>query len=496
MSLTDNLSEEDRLTSTVLASWVGDDPDGFVDTFEFRFFDESNEPGAEEDWIQTAKNDTLILLPIESGFKIANVVFEVRAIDNEGTKDPSPARTVFPIQNSPPEIRLSSFDLPPDTTFPIFSLAWTARDPDGPQNLDRIEISLNDSLNFVSLPVDIDFVTIQAQNLGRDVVGNSAEASVFLGRGFIPSEITIPDLRLDSDNVLFLRSVDATDTTSTVERYEWYVKSSSSNILLVNDWRKNTNLTIQSYHEDILNSYLPAGAGYDVWRITDPVLTGNTGVAPRSDALPPNAVPTLQQFLANYDFIYWISSASTNRVTANNFPLVASVMDVFFSEGGKLMMHTPMTEPLDPEANASNPALAILPLDDLVILPDSLRRLSIVNEANITPIGSLPDISVPLPPLAVQQFLIGQLPFISTSSSTIPLYEAEYEYLTLSGSSGPWPGSSLVMSISADQRIGLFALPLINESSGAPILTGTDGDPEAARDVVRFMLESLGFPKQ
>ncbi len=51
----------------------------------------------------TLSSDTLILLPIERGSRTANVAFEVRAIDNEGIKDPTPARTVFPIQNSPPE---------------------------------------------------------------------------------------------------------------------------------------------------------------------------------------------------------------------------------------------------------------------------------------------------------------------------------------------------------------------------------------------------------
>lgn len=494
-SLADNLADEDRLTSTVFASWVGDDSDGFIEAFEFRFYDIAVTPGPEDDWVLTASNDTLVLLPISSGNKIADVVFEVRAIDNEGEKDPTPARTVFPIQNSPPEIRISSFDLPPDTTYPIFSFAWRASDPDGDQNLERVEISLNDSLNFVSIPVEADFITFQAQDFGRNAAGNAVDSDIYLGRGFVPTEIVVPGLRLNDNNIMFIRSVDATDTTSVLERYEWYVKESQSDILFVNDIRKNTNERLSAYHQELLRSYLPAGSIFDIWNVAEPFVTGNTGNAPRSDALPPNAVPTLQQFLGQYQYIYWISSASTNSVSGNNFPLAASVLDVFFNGGGKLMVHTPVTAPLDPEANASNAAVAILPLNDLTAVPDSVRRISLSPNSAVTKLNDLPAVVTPLPDLMVEQFIVGPLPFVATGASIIPLYEADYEYQTLDRASGPWPDSRLVASISADQRVGLFSLPLINEQTGAPIVVGSDGDNEVAREVIRLMLESIGFPK-
>ena len=494
-SLADNLTDEDRLISTVFASWVGDDPDGFIDAFEFRFYDVDFSPAPEEDWVMTVNNDTLILLPIESGNKIADVVFEVRAIDNEGVKDPTPARTVFPIQNSPPTIQFLSFDLPPDTTFPLFSLAWRASDPDGDQNLDRIEVGLNDSINFVSLPVDADFITLRAEDFGRNASSSTVNTDVFLGRGFVPTDIDVPGLKLNDNNIIFLRSVDATDTTSVVQRFEWFVKASESNILLVNDFRKPSTQRITTFHRELLRSYLPAGSVFDEWDISEPFVTGNTGNAPRSDALPPNAVPTLQQFLGQYEFIYWVSSASTNSVPGNNLPLAASVLDVFFGGGGKLMVHTPMTAPLDPEANESNAAVSILPINDLVLLPDSLRRLSLSPNASVTALNDLPSIAQPLPTLAIQEFIVGPLPFIATGASVIPLYEADYRYLTLNNRSGTWPESRLIASISADQRVGLFALPMINEQTGAPVIAGEDGNAETARDVIRLMLESLGFPK-
>lgn len=496
-SLVDNLSDEDRLTSTVFASWSGDDPDGFVQSFEFRFFDRSFQPAEEEGWTATTANDTLILLPIERGSKTANVAFEVRAIDNEGVKDPTPARTVFPIQNSPPSIRFSSFDLPPDTTFALFSFAWRAQDPDGDENITRIEISLNDSTSFVSLPFDVDFVTLRADNLGRDVpAGTPLESRVFFGRGFVSTDITVPGLMPDADNTLYLRSVDATDTTSTLERYTWYVKRSNSNVLFVNDYRKASNPIVQGYHIDILQEYLPTDVAIDVWKISDPFVTGNTGNAPRSDALPPNAAPTLQNYFNEYQYIYWVTTASTNSVQGNNFPLAASVMDGFFDRGGKLMIHSPITLPNDPEENLNNPAVAILPVNQLVLLPDSLRRLSLSSGAALTPVNAVPGVSTALPELRVQQFIVGALPFVADGASTVPLYEAAYRYLALNNNQGTWPGSSTVASISADQRIGIFTIPMVNEQTGNPILADSTGNGEAARDAVKLMLESLEFPKR
>lgn len=496
-SLVDNLDENSRLISTVSVSWTGDDPDGFVKQYELRFYFEDATPAPEADWSLTTATDTLILLPIEQGERTANVTFEVRAIDNDGIKDPTPARTVFPIKNSPPTLKISSFDLPPDTTFALFSFAWTADDPDGQQNITNIEISLNDSTSFVKLPSDVDFVTFIAPNLGRgESAGSAIDTELFLGKGLVSSGITVPGLKTDDLNTFYVRSVDATDTTSTLARHEWYVKQSKGNVLLVNDYRKSSNPTLQSFHVNLLGEYLPEDAGIDTWHIAEPFVTGNTGNAPRSDALPPNASPTLQSYFNQYKYIYWITTASTNSIQGNNFPLAASVMGDFFDQGGKLMVHSPITLPNDPENNLDNPAVAILPLNQLVLLPDSLRRLSLPTGSVISPTNSLPGISTPLPELVLQQFVIGALPFIAEGASTVPLYDGAYRYLGLNNRSGDWPGPSTVASISADQRIGIFTIPMINEQTGVPILTDANGDGEAAKNAIKLMLESIGFPKR
>jgi hypothetical protein len=495
-SLVDNLSNAERLSSTIFASWTGTDPDGFVAAFEMRFYSAGAAPGPEADWVQTTRNDTLVLLPIPRGDRIADVVFEVRAIDNEGAKDPRPARTVFPIQNAPPSIRFSNFDLPPDTTFHVVSFAWVAEDPEGEENLSRIEVSFNDSTTFTALPPDAAFVTFVGDVDRTDDSQTVTGAEVFIGRALQRADITVPGLRLDAPNTFYLRAVDATDTTSVRRDFSWFVKKPRGQVLFVNDHRKSTFPTVQRYHTEILREYLPPEIVIDVWNVTQPFVSGSGGSVPRSDALPPNADPTMRRMLASWDYIYWISTNTVNSVSGNNLPFVAGVLDVFFDQGGKMMVHTPITQPQNPEDNLGNPAILLLPLSQLFVRPDSLQRLELGRDAGISPVTALPGVAEALPELASNNFYINELPFWAQGANVIPLYEADYGYLTRFGARGAWTLPRTVASISADRRVALFALPMVNEQSGAPLLTGADGDPDAPRRAVKLMLESLGFPKR
>ncbi|MBO6576395.1 MAG: hypothetical protein JJ896_16910 [Rhodothermales bacterium] len=492
-SLVDNLAGNIRLTSTVLVSWSGTDPDGFVSGFEVRFFG-TTEPATGE-WTFTTSNDSLVLLPIPRGERIADVVFEVRAIDNEGLVDPTPARTVFPIQNSPPTIRLGQFELPPDTTFPLVSFSWRADDPEGLANLSRIEISLNDSTTYVPLEPDVDFVTLVGPT---DVSGGLAtDAEVFTGRGFFRSGQTVPGMRLNEENTFYLRAVDQTDTTSVIERYTWYVKAQTSDVLFVNDYRKSTNPRMATYHLGVLQDYLPAGREVDVWDLTRPFTTGSAGGTPRSESLPALADPTLAQTLARWNYIYWLSTSTTDRISTNNLPFAAASMDTFFDNGGKLMVHSPVSLPIESDEAEVNPAIFLMPITELITFPDSLRpSLRLAFNAPLTPTGTLPGVSEPMPPLKSSGFQINTLPYVATGANVIPLYDARYRYVTRQGSrQGTWTGPSTVASISGDRRVGLFAIPLINEQTGADLLVGENGDPTAPVRAVHLMLESLGFPR-
>lgn len=507
-SLVDNIPDEDRLASTVLVSWTGTDPDGFVEAYEVRVFAEGQRPGGETGWSRTTRNDSLILLPIERGERTANVTVEVRAIDNEGAKDPTPAQTIFPVRNSPPTFAFDLFEAPPDTTFPVVTFAFRADDPEGLDNLARIEIALNDSLNFVALPPDAEFVTLVAEVDRDDPSQTTAEARVYLGRGFQTTTLRVPGLRLDAENVFFARAVDQTDTTSVLQRYPargesttWFVKKPKTDVLVVNDYRKSTNTTVLAWHLGVLEDFL--GFTPDVWNVPLPYGSGSTGSLSRSPLLGPGQEPFLLETLALFTDIYWVTTASTNSASRNSLPFAVPALDRFFAEGGRMMVHSPITLPAstDFEDNLDNPALFLLPISSLVPLPDSLRSLLLPRDAAVRPQQPLPQTGTALPALKTTEFIITTLPYEAADSRTVPLYTADFEYSTRVGRrSGLWPGPSVIASMRLDDtqqpQVGLMTLPLVNEVSGAPLLVGADGDADAGREAVRLMLESLQFGRR
>ena len=209
-----------RLVSTVDVAWSGTDADGVVVAYEVRGYPVGAglpTPEAEEGWGRTTRRDSLLLLPIPLGFSEADVAVEVRAVDEDGAVDPTPARTIFPIINSAPTFRLIGAEAPPDTTWPVISFSVAAADRDGDVNLAGVEVALNDTTSgFFRLPADVTFFTLVAED--PRATGTTG-AQIFLGRGFQNSGMTLPDLRLDADNVLYFRSVDQAGATSPLIRY-------------------------------------------------------------------------------------------------------------------------------------------------------------------------------------------------------------------------------------------------------------------------------------
>lgn len=497
-SLVGNIEDADRFTSTVFVAWSGTDPDGFVVAFDLRYYDDGAAPGPEEGWTRTTRRDSLVLLPIPPESEVANVVFEVRAVDNDGDVDPTPARTVFPIRNSPPTFRLTQALAPADTTWPVFSFGWTAADPDGPESLRAVEIALNDSTGFLALPPEVDFVTLVAQD---PKVSGETTAEVFYGTSFIPSGLTISGLRIGEENVLWARAVDQTETASPLARFpaeeeaSWYVRQQTSDVLLVNDYRRSENTRVMPFHRETLAGYTGT---FDEWNLATPFSTGNNPVIATSDALPTAASPTLRRTLALWRYVYWVSDQTTDRVQGYNFPVAAGVIDLFFESGGRLFVQVPVKLPTDPEENQNNPAINILPLSGLIDIPSTyvFNNLRIEGGATVEPVQPVPGTGQTLPPLRTVQLIVGTLPF--PTGESIPLYEVDY-YATRTSQAGggreDWTGPETVAAMSSDRRVALLALPIVNAFNGNLLYEGADGDPDAPRRAIQLILEGLTFPR-
>jgi hypothetical protein len=496
VSLVDNFEGRPGLTSTITVSWSGTDPDGYVAAFDVRFFSSDSlsfyDANPETGWTRTASRDTTALLPIPGGEASANVAFEVRAVDNVGAVDPEPARTVFPIRNSPPTATLSSLELPPDTTWPVLSFVLGADDPDGFVDVTGLDVSFNDSTSFVRLPAETEFVTFVATDPGAE----TTDAEIFLGRALIPTGLTVPDLRLNSDNVLFVRSADRTDTTSTVLRYPdpdgdrpFFVRRVQSEVLLVNDYRSSRDETVLPFHRETLADYL-GGAAFDEWDLSSPSQVSGTASPAYADNLPTSTDPTLGRTLRLWTYIYWVSKQATNTVRGNNLPLAATVFDGFFADGGRLFVNVPIDVPNVASAAGDNAAIALLPTSGFVDPGDSNLRLRA--DTPIVPVANVPGTDRPLPPLQTARLLTGASPF-EVGGGVIPLYEADAFYL--SPTNEDWTGSQVVASMDESRRVALMGLPLVRETTGGLDFVGADGEEDAVTEAIQLILEGLTFPR-
>ena len=486
-----------RLVSTVDVAWSGTDPDGVVLAYEVRAYavgDGLPAPDPEEGWGRTARRDSTILLPIPLGFDTADVAVEVRSIDDDEAKDPTPARTVFPIRNSNPTFRLVDAEAPPDSTWPVVSFSFASGDPDGEANLLAVELALNDTLSgWTRIDPTTTFLTLVAQD--PRATGTTG-AQLYLGRGFSNSGVTLPGLQLDGENVLYLRAVDQAGATSPTLRYpaldedeqplgSFYVRRVTSDVLLVNDYRSSGDDLVLGIARQSLAVH--GTADYDEWDLS---ATPQSSSSPSfSDALPATQEPTLRQTLALWNRIYWVSNAVTNRVSGNNFPRAAGVLDLFFEEGGRLLLHSPVSFPQSEDEAQGNPAVDVLPLAGLVEFPDGVRALRAGTGTPVRPVSEVPGTGRTLPPLQTSRLLTSALPY-EPGPDDIVLYRlAFYENNTPSNA---WEGSEVVASIRADQRVAFFALPLF--SGPNPLFAPADGSSEGVPEALAVLLDGLDFP--
>ena len=485
--LTEDLGDR-RLISTVRLAWSGTDPDGVVTAYEVRAYQSDAAPAPDAGWARTTRRDSTILLPIPFGQVTANVAVEVRAIDNDDAVDPSPARTVFPIRNSDPELSLSRTEVPPDTTWPVLSFAFAASDPDGELNLAAVELALNDTLGALArLPADATFATLVAQDPGAA----TTTADVFVGRGFVSSTITLPGLMLDADNVVYVRAIDQAGATSRWRAYPdpddddatMFVRRVTSDVLVVNDYRSQSGPTpIGEATVQVVRDAL-AQQGTTDFQEWDLSRTIQIPAAPRfSDALPATADPTLRRTLALWDRIAWVSNSATAAATGYNLPKAAGVLDLFFDQGGRMLVYVPITLPQGTDGGASNAAIDVLPLRELIEYPAGARALTAQSGTPLTA-APVPGTTRQLPALRTARFFYNAVLPYSVGPDDVSLYEMPFTLDT----GAPWTGARTLVSIRADRRVALFTLP----NNGA--FESADGSGDGIPEAISVLLDALDF---
>jgi hypothetical protein len=140
----DTLGTTDTTYSRLVLHWYGDDPDGEIIGYQYRW----NAPPSDTIWKSTSKVADTFYVPIRSQF--AYFTFYVRAIDNDSLIDPTPARMTFPVVNSPPIVRfpfafMQYYDTARFTSFGYMTFNWDGGDPDGDETVTGFDFFLGDS---------------------------------------------------------------------------------------------------------------------------------------------------------------------------------------------------------------------------------------------------------------------------------------------------------------------------------------------------------------
>lgn len=486
-----NMPEGKRLVSQVNISWWGDDPDGYIAGYEFFIGDPAER--SEEDWQFTQKTDSVFILPIPEGNIEADVQFYVRAVDNDEARDPEPASLTFPIKNTAPSVSFPFNETPPDTTYRIFSFGIEADDPDGFENLNRIEIALNDTSDsgWKEIELDVSFITLRVDDTSEEPM-----ASVMIGRSAIESEITFESINLDAENEFFVRTIDNAGAISNVISHTWFIKKQRSKVLFLNDYYGFFSQDRKELHLSLLQS---AGIGQvDYMDISDGEVSGGTRV-PLSTAFPHRSLaePTINMMLAEWDYIYWISD-DLDR----NIGYALEITSRFFDEGGKMFVNIPIE--LLGDRNSIYQFLPFQGVENATY--DEPNRSPQFRIRNCTEVNAFQSIRFDFSPeLRFKENVFPTYPIIPFSES-VPLFEADFSLLLANPrESADYSGNSVISVMNSEGNliyfgidIDQFTTPNTPETSrNNPCEDPDTGDtlpPSDLSGLIEFLtIETLGF---
>ncbi|MCK4546348.1 MAG: hypothetical protein KAW17_02810 [Candidatus Eisenbacteria sp.] len=218
-------------------SWWGEDMDGEVTHYLFRFlYDSAEWRAGDTSWVTTTATESTFYLPVSN--ELAVHTFEVTAVDDDGAEDPTPARINLIVRNSQPEVSFEDLARLPDTTLTAITFFWTGKDTvDGNDTITEYLIWLDGQ----AAPYSLDNL-VSHYTFGRD------------------------DLRGGDGRTrtVYLQAVDSGCDSSEIATYSWYVKQPTGRILLIDNVPGSLVGASRSdeFYRDVLDSLALLGEPY------------------------------------------------------------------------------------------------------------------------------------------------------------------------------------------------------------------------------------------
>ncbi len=430
--------------SKLTINWWGDDPDGIVVGYYYKWNDDN--------WTFTKENKIDFALQIGASDTLYN--FSVAAVDNSGNGkydknitqngidygaepfedlnnddiynegepfidigiiDPTPATQKFPIKNTTPTIEWNQLTTLPAESFPVMTLGWNADDLDGVESIKYINIALNDSTQTIALDGEIRNITIKIDDANAD----NPLMQIMVNGNLI--EQKLKGIKLDSENTIYVQAEDISGAKSKFiklpneENKKWFVHKPKGKLLVIDDNTKNDN-SANFYSENLNALQNGAFAGkYDVWDI-------------HKYEIPYKSI-TFMETIKLFDVLLWYSDNQPD------IDLAASTIKKFTENGGKVLFTSVLPHPVDIVQLKD-----ILPIDS-VSAPIKFLR-SNVEIQNV--VEGYPKLKTTGSSIKVKMF------YPSTASSTA-IYETTKDLGV---------GTNVIGFKSNDNKIFFFGLPL------------------------------------
>lgn len=403
----------ERLNSQVEINWWGDDPDGFINGYEFTF---DSIITAATEWQFTYAQDSIFLLATPPGKDTVDFPFYIRAIDNLGAADPTPAHLILPVKNSPPSVKFVYAENNPTKSFPVLRFFWEGSDPDGTANLKRFELCWNDTSQ---VPYSLSVTAGSAVFEGINLQVSATDCRVYVNNNSVAEDANMTGLLINSNNILYLRAVDNAEAVSPyVASASVFVKKVSSEILMVDGYSSN-GAAVESFYTQQLAA---AGfSGADTLQL----------FAKQNNAYTQQSADNFTQskIFALFKGIVWYTNDASNSLSIGQ-----RALNEFFDVGGKLLMSVYVSSLFDEQSGF----LDFTPIQSFVVPQDTTLLLTDTSKVFSQQSG--------FPDLKSTSFVGVVRPFIPVAGAEV-IYDAQLiakdnNNLSLSN----WQGESAVMA--------------------------------------------------
>lgn len=242
------------LTTTVTGYWYGQSQNGIIVGYEVS-------TDNMQTWVYTTEQRGTFTLSLPFGVREGQLPIFIRAVDNLGQRDPTPAQMVFPVRNTSPRVGIDPIANPrPFNTFPIVRLTWLVSDIDGLNDIESYEIALNDTTQpAFKLPSDF---AIERLSDSNGIVSARLEAirsggtfttnyQVFTGNRTTPTAGTLTGVVYNQVNYIFIRAIDRTGNTSNWALDSAIIRLPVSDILVVNALRTGSALNMSNLRRNL-----------------------------------------------------------------------------------------------------------------------------------------------------------------------------------------------------------------------------------------------------